>query len=164
MSSNSIKEIYYLCNDKQRQEKLASLILYTKHMLKSTYKITTQRKLVFLRCNQIETWKLNTNWRFIFFPHNSGVLSMGRLATISFSILTKLNKYLFTMEIEFRVISLETRCTVFVFHKQYFKWCIINATKEKYQFILKIYVGITLRINTYIWSYDSQSVNSGIWT
>jgi len=40
MSSNSIKEIYYLCNDRQRQEKLASFILYTKHMLKSTYKIT----------------------------------------------------------------------------------------------------------------------------
>jgi len=45
MSSNSIKEIYYLCNYRQRQEKLASLILYTKHMLKSTYKITTQRKI-----------------------------------------------------------------------------------------------------------------------
>jgi len=44
MSSNSIKEVYYLCNDRQRQEKLASLILYTKHMLKSTYKITPQRK------------------------------------------------------------------------------------------------------------------------
>jgi len=35
MSSNSVKEIYYLCNDRQREEKLASLILYTKHMLKS---------------------------------------------------------------------------------------------------------------------------------
>jgi len=35
MSSNSIKKIYYLCNDRQRQEKLASLILYIKHMLKS---------------------------------------------------------------------------------------------------------------------------------
>ena len=34
MSLNSIKEIYYLCNDRQRQEKLASLILYIKHMLK----------------------------------------------------------------------------------------------------------------------------------
>ena len=31
MSWNSIKEIYYLCNDRQGQEKLASLILYTKH-------------------------------------------------------------------------------------------------------------------------------------
>ena len=39
MSSNSIKKMYYLCNDRQRQ-KLPSLILYTKHMLKSTYKIT----------------------------------------------------------------------------------------------------------------------------
>ena len=35
MSSNSIKKMYYLCNYRQRQEKLASLILYTKHMLKS---------------------------------------------------------------------------------------------------------------------------------
>jgi len=35
MYSNSVKDIYYLCNDRQRQEKLASLILYTKHMLKS---------------------------------------------------------------------------------------------------------------------------------
>jgi len=35
MSSNSIRKRYYLCNDRQRQEKLASLILYTKHMLKS---------------------------------------------------------------------------------------------------------------------------------
>jgi len=35
MSSNSIKETYYLCDDRQRQEKLASLILYTKHMLNS---------------------------------------------------------------------------------------------------------------------------------
>ena len=35
MSSNSIKEMYYLCNDRKRQEKLASLILNTKHMLKS---------------------------------------------------------------------------------------------------------------------------------
>jgi len=105
----------------------------------TTYKITTQRKLVFLRCSQIETWKLNTNWRFIFFPHNSDVLSMGRLATISFSILSTLNKYLFTMEIEFRVMSLEARLrAVLVFHKKYIKWCIINATKEKYQFILKI--------------------------
>ena len=34
MSSNSFKENYYLCNDRQRQEKLANLILYTKHMLK----------------------------------------------------------------------------------------------------------------------------------
>jgi len=34
MSSKSIKEIYYLGNDRQRQEKLASLILYIKHMLK----------------------------------------------------------------------------------------------------------------------------------
>jgi len=40
MSSNSIKVIYYYCIDRQRQEKLASLTLYTKHMLKSTYKIT----------------------------------------------------------------------------------------------------------------------------
>jgi len=69
------------------------------------------------------------------------------------------------MEIEFRVIILEAKLrAVFVFHKQYIKWCIINATKEKYQFILKIYVRITLQINTYIWSYDSQSVNPGIWT
>ena len=29
-----------MCNDRQRQIKLASLFLYTKHMLKSTYKIT----------------------------------------------------------------------------------------------------------------------------
>jgi len=35
MSSNSVKDIYYLCNDRLRQEKLASLILYTKRMLKS---------------------------------------------------------------------------------------------------------------------------------
>jgi len=35
MSLNSVKDIYYLCNDRQRQEKLASLILYTKHMHKS---------------------------------------------------------------------------------------------------------------------------------
>jgi len=35
MSLNSSKKMYYLCNDRQRQEKLASLILYTKHMLKS---------------------------------------------------------------------------------------------------------------------------------
>ena len=35
MSLNSIKKIYNLCNDRQRQEKLASLILYTTHMLKS---------------------------------------------------------------------------------------------------------------------------------
>jgi len=35
MSSNSVKNIYYLCNYRQRQEKLASLILYTKHMLKT---------------------------------------------------------------------------------------------------------------------------------
>ena len=36
MSSNSVKDIYYLCNDRHslRQEKLASLILYTKHKLK----------------------------------------------------------------------------------------------------------------------------------
>jgi len=40
VSSNSIKDIYYLCNDRQGQEKLASYILYTKHMLMSTYKIT----------------------------------------------------------------------------------------------------------------------------
>ena len=30
MSSNSIKENYYLCNDRQRQEKRASLILVHK--------------------------------------------------------------------------------------------------------------------------------------
>jgi len=30
-----LANIYYLCNDRQRQEELASLILYTKHMLKS---------------------------------------------------------------------------------------------------------------------------------
>jgi len=35
MSTNSIKEFHYLCNDRQRQEKLASPILYTKHMPKS---------------------------------------------------------------------------------------------------------------------------------
>jgi len=35
MFSNYIRKIYYLCNDRQRQEKLTSLILYTKHMLKS---------------------------------------------------------------------------------------------------------------------------------
>jgi len=35
MSSNSIKKMYDSCNDRQRQEKLASLILYTTHMLKS---------------------------------------------------------------------------------------------------------------------------------
>jgi len=35
MSSNSKKDIYYSGNDSQRQEKLASLILYIKHMLKS---------------------------------------------------------------------------------------------------------------------------------
>jgi len=35
MSSNFVKDIFYLCNDRQRQEKLASLILYTKHILKS---------------------------------------------------------------------------------------------------------------------------------
>jgi len=40
MFSISIKEIYYLCSERQRHKKLASLILYTKHMLKSTYKIT----------------------------------------------------------------------------------------------------------------------------
>ena len=34
-SSNSFKENYYLCNDRQRQKKLASIILYTKHMFKS---------------------------------------------------------------------------------------------------------------------------------
>ena len=32
MSSNSIKAIYYLCYDRQGQEKFESLILYTKHM------------------------------------------------------------------------------------------------------------------------------------
>ena len=31
----AILDMYYLCNDRQRQEKLASLILYTKHMLTS---------------------------------------------------------------------------------------------------------------------------------
>jgi len=35
MSSNYIKKICYLFNDRQRQENLASLTLYTKHMLKS---------------------------------------------------------------------------------------------------------------------------------
>jgi len=35
MSCNFIKEIYYLCNDRQRQEKLASLIVFIMHMLKS---------------------------------------------------------------------------------------------------------------------------------
>jgi len=34
MSSKFIK-VYYLCCDRQRQEKLASLIVYTKHMFKS---------------------------------------------------------------------------------------------------------------------------------
>ena len=43
MSSNFIKEIYYLCNDKQGQEKIASLILYTKHMLNLQDNNTTKK-------------------------------------------------------------------------------------------------------------------------
>jgi len=49
MSSNSKKEIYYSGNDSQRQEKLASLILYIKHMLKSiTFNYIFNSKVVAL--------------------------------------------------------------------------------------------------------------------
>ena len=50
------QEIYYLCNDRQRQEKLASLILYTKHMRKSTYKIT-----LLFTSNRIATHSFRVN-------------------------------------------------------------------------------------------------------
>ena len=118
MFSNLIKEMYYLCNERQRQEKLASLIFYTKHMLKSTYKIT------------------------LFFTSN-------RIATHFFQVYTITLKAV--LEIVAIYLSLETRlCDVFVFHKQYIKRCIINATKEKiYQFILKSYIR-TLRVNKYM--------------
>jgi len=53
MSSNSVKDIYYLCNDRQRQEKLASLILYTKHMLKSDCDSVVVEELVYDRKGNI---------------------------------------------------------------------------------------------------------------
>jgi len=73
MSSNCIKEIYYLCNGRQRQENLASIILYTKHMLKSTYKIT-----LLFTSNRIA----KHSFRFYTFTLKS---SSGKSCNISFS-------------------------------------------------------------------------------
>jgi len=59
MSSNSMKEIYYLCNDRQRQDKLPSLILYTKHMLKSiTLNAFSTQKLLryIISTRQMNSW------------------------------------------------------------------------------------------------------------
>ena len=66
MSSNSIKKLYYLCNDRQRQEKLASLILYTKHMLKSiTLNDFSNSKVVALynlyQTNELVVANMDTN-------------------------------------------------------------------------------------------------------
>jgi len=58
MFSNSVKDIYYLCNDRYWQGKLASLILLTNHMLKPTTlnDILTQKFLRFI----ISTRQMNS--------------------------------------------------------------------------------------------------------
>ena len=56
VKSLQIPDLFYLCNDRQGQEKLASLILYTKHLLKSTYKIT-----LLFTSNRIATHSFRVN-------------------------------------------------------------------------------------------------------
>ena len=61
-------------------------------------------------------------------------------------------------------LSLETRLrAVFVFINNTLNDASLTLQRKKFHFILKSYVRITLRVNKYKWSYDSQSVNHGIW-
>jgi len=125
--------MYYLCNDRQRQEKLASLILYTKHMLKSTYSIT------------------------LLFTSN-------RIAMHSFRVYTITLKRSSEKKLQY-IFLLKPDCVLYSFIINNFTLNDASLTlqRKQYQFFLKRYVQITLQINKYIWSYDSQSVNHGIW-